>query len=94
VKYTPAGGQVWLRARREGDRLLLECRDDGPGIAPEDLPHVWDRLYRGDRSRGQKGLGLGLSLVRAIALAHGGEATVASTHGGSCFTIALRLTEL
>ena len=94
VKYTPAGGHVWLRARREGDRVLLECRDDGPGIAPEDLPHIWDRLFRGDRSRGQKGLGLGLSLVRAIALAHGGEATVTSAHGGACFTIALRLTEV
>ncbi len=95
VKYTPAGGHVRLSARREGERTVLECCDDGPGIAPEDLPHIWDRLYRGDRSRGQKGLGLGLSLVRAIASAHGGEASVSSAPGqGACFRITLRLTQV
>ena len=73
VKYTPAGGHVQLRARREDRLRRFECADDGPGIAAEDLPRIWDRLYRGDRSRAQRGLGLGLSLVRAIALAHGGE---------------------
>jgi signal transduction histidine kinase len=55
-----------------------------------DLPRVWDRLYRGDRSRAQKGLGLGLSLVRAIALAHRGEATVRPRPGGgSVFSLAV-----
>jgi signal transduction histidine kinase len=90
VKYTPRGGHVWLRARREGDRVVLECADDGGGIAAEDLPRIWDRLYRGDRSRSERGLGLGLSLVRAIARAHGGEATVASAQGrGSTFRLVL-----
>jgi signal transduction histidine kinase len=89
IKYTPAGGHVRLRARREGERVVLECADDGPGIPPEDLPRIWDRLYRGDRSRGRKGLGLGLSLVRAIALAHRGEASVATGPGGSVFRLSL-----
>ena len=90
VKYTPRGGQVWLRARREGDRVVLECADDGSGIAAEDLARIWDRLYRGDRSRSERGLGLGLSLVRAIARAHGGEATVVSAEGrGATFRLEL-----
>jgi signal transduction histidine kinase len=93
VKYTPAGGHVRLRARGAGERVVLECEDDGPGIAPEDLPRIWDRLYRGDRSRGQKGLGLGLSLVRAIALAHHGEADVVPRPGGgSLFRLTLAAT--
>ena len=51
------------------------------GIAPEDLPRIWERLYRGDRSRTTRGLGLGLSLVKAIVEAHGGQVGVASTPG-------------
>ena len=95
VKYTPPGGHVWLRARREGNRIVFECADDGPGIGPEDLPHVFDRLYRSDRSRSQRGLGLGLSLVRAIARAHGGEATVSSAPAaGACFRVSLPITPL
>ena len=95
VKYTPAGGHVWLRARREGNRVVFECADDGPGIAPEDLLHIFDRLYRSDRSRTERGLGLGLSLVRAIARAHGGEATVTSTPGaGASFRLSVPITAL
>jgi signal transduction histidine kinase len=90
VKYTPEGGHVWLRAQREGDRVALECADDGGGIAVEDLPRIWDRLYRGDHSRSERGLGLGLSLVRAIARAHGGDAAVESAEGrGSTFRLEL-----
>jgi signal transduction histidine kinase len=95
VKYTPSGGHVWLRAARDGDGIVFECEDDGPGIAPEDLPRIWDRLYRADRSRAQRGLGLGLSLVRAIAAAHRGQATVTSTPGrGAHFRLALPVTQL
>jgi signal transduction histidine kinase len=90
VKYTPPRGHVCLRARGEPDRVVLECEDDGPGIAADDLPRIWDRLYRGDRSRGEKGLGLGLSLVRAIAIAHRGEAgAVPRAGGGTILYIAL-----
>jgi signal transduction histidine kinase len=90
VKYTPRGGHVRLGARAEAGRVVLECADDGPGIAPEDRPRIWDRLYRGDQSRSEKGLGLGLSLVRAIAHAHGGEASVEpAAGGGSLFRLSL-----
>jgi len=90
VKYTPRGGQVWLRAHRGDDRIVFECADDGPGIAPDDLPRIFDRLYRGDRSRAERGLGLGLSLVRAIARAHGGEVAAESEAGrGATFRMAL-----
>lgn len=66
----------------------IVVRDQGPGIPPEDLPRIWDRLYRGDKSRSQRGLGLGLSFVQAILHAHGGRAEVGSPPGaGSTFTL-------
>jgi len=90
VKFTPAGGEVVLGARRDGATVALSVTDTGIGILAEDLPHVWERLFRGDRSRSERGLGLGLSLVKAIALAHGGEAAVESVPGkGSRFTLRL-----
>jgi heavy metal sensor kinase len=90
VKFTPAGGHVMLRASEEADGVALAVEDDGPGIAAEDLPRIWDRLYRGDRSRSERGLGLGLSLVRAIVEAHKGRAEVASSPDhGARFTIHL-----
>jgi signal transduction histidine kinase len=90
VKYTPPGGEVVLAARLEGPHVAVTVTDTGIGIPPEDLPHVWERLFRGDRSRSERGLGLGLSLVRAIATAHAGEAAVESTLGrGSRFTLRL-----
>jgi signal transduction histidine kinase len=95
VKYTPPGGHVWLRARAEANRIVFECADDGPGIAQDDLPHIWDRLYRADPSRTQKGLGLGLSLVRAIARAHGGDVAVESAPDqGARFLLSLPITKL
>jgi signal transduction histidine kinase len=90
VKFTPPGGRVSLSATGEGAMVALSVTDTGVGIPPEDLPHVWERLFRADRSRSERGLGLGLSLVRAIALAHGGEAAVESVPGkGSHFTLRL-----
>jgi signal transduction histidine kinase len=92
LKYTPRGGRVRLSARPEGPSVVFECADDGPGISADDLPRIWDRLYRGDRSRSERGLGLGLSLVRAIARAHGGDASVESSPGqGSAFRLRLPL---
>lgn len=91
LKYSPAGTEVTLAAREQADGgVELTVRDQGPGIPPEDLPRIWDRLYRGDKSRAQRGLGLGLSFVRAIAHAHGGEAGVRNLPDrGAEFTVSL-----
>jgi signal transduction histidine kinase len=90
VKYTPAGGRVTVSARRDGQAIRFDVSDTGVGISPRDLPHVFERLYRGDQSRTERGLGLGLSLVRAVVNAHGGRVEVAAEPGrGSTFTVLL-----
>ena len=90
IKYTPAGGRVEIRARRDDGTLEVEVEDTGAGITAEELPRIWDRLYRGDKSRSTRGLGLGLSLVRAIVQAHGGDVSVQSVPGhGSTFVVRL-----
>jgi signal transduction histidine kinase len=92
VKYTPAGGRVVVEVERTSDRALLRVRDTGTGIPEAELPRIWDRLFRGDRSRTERGLGLGLSLVKAIVEAHGGRVDVVSAPGeGATFTVALPL---
>ena len=90
LKYTRPGGKVRLRAGAHADAALLEVEDDGIGIPPEDLPRVFDRLYRGDRSRSERGLGLGLALVRAIVEAHGGSVS-AESDPGRCTRFTVRL---
>lgn len=91
VKYTPSGGAVTVSlSRGEGGEALLEVRDTGIGIPPGDLPHVFERFYRCDQSRSTPGTGLGLSLARALAKAHGGEIMVKSTpSAGSVLTLSL-----
>jgi len=91
LKYTPRGGKVTILAEREDSRVAVIFRDNGIGIAGHDLPHIWDRLYRGDKSRHEHGLGLGLSLVKAIVEAHEGRAEVTSSpHEGAEFRVVLR----
>jgi heavy metal sensor kinase len=90
LKYTTAGGRVTITTRCEPDRAVIEFTDTGIGIPPEELGRIWDRLFRGDRSRSQRGLGLGLSLVKAIVEAHRGSASVRSVVGqGSTFVVVL-----
>jgi len=90
VKYTPEGGKVTVRVR-EGDRQAeLEVSDTGVGIPDAQMPLIFERFYRADPSRTQGGVGLGLSIARQIAEAHGGTIQVSSKPGeGSTFTLHL-----
>lgn len=87
VKYTPPGGEVRLETGLDGEGTFVRVSDTGPGIPAAELPRIWERLYRGDSSRSEKGMGLGLSLVRAVMKAHGGRVDVSSSPGGSIFTL-------
>jgi signal transduction histidine kinase len=78
IKYTSEGGSVLVKVAKEGSNVVVRIRDTGMGIPPEEQEKIWDRLYRGDKSRSQRGLGLGLSLVRAIVYAHQGQVKVSS----------------
>jgi signal transduction histidine kinase len=90
LKYTPERGQVTLSVRAEPQQAVISFRDSGMGIPDEEKDKIWLRLYRGDKSRSQRGLGLGLSLVKAVVEAHGGTVTLSSKVGqGSEFTVRL-----
>ncbi len=90
IKYSPLGAQVELTTARDGDFTTLTVADRGLGIAADDLPRIWLRLYRADQSRSARGLGLGLSFVKAIVEAHGGRVAVRSELGaGSTFVVRL-----
>ena len=92
IRHTPPGGIVAISASADAERVLLQVKDTGEGIAPEDLPHIWERFYRSDRARMQSasGSGLGLALVKELTEAMGGSVAIESTLGqGSCFTVAV-----
>jgi signal transduction histidine kinase len=90
VKYTPDGGEVCVRASPEPGWVLVEVTDTGVGIAPADLPRVFDRFYRAEASRSTRGSGLGLALTEAVVRAHGGTVTAESVLGkGSRFVLRL-----
>ena len=91
IRHTPAGGAISLTAVSNGRFSLLAVKDNGHGIAAEDLPYIFNRFYRGDRSRRHNGeSGLGLAIAKSIIEAHGGTIDVDSTPGqGSTFTIKL-----
>jgi signal transduction histidine kinase len=91
IKYTPSGGKVDLAAVPSPDEVVITVADTGVGIADDERTKIYDRLYRGDKSRSERGLGLGLSLVKAIAEAHQGYIEVSSEVGhGSQFALHLR----
>jgi len=90
IKYTPAGGQISIEAYKRQGEVVIRIKDTGTGISHEELPMIWDRLYRADPNYSLKGLGLGLSQVKAIIQAHNGRVDVVSKLGkGSTFSIYL-----
>jgi signal transduction histidine kinase len=92
LKHTPAGGTIAIGVQRQGSHAHVEVRDTGPGIAPRDLPHVFDRFYRADRERRDEGSGLGLAIARWIVETHGGRITAANAPDhGAVFTVILPL---
>ena len=96
LRYTDAGGAVRVTVRPEGGAALLEVADTGIGIAPEDVPRVFTRFWRGEKSRSREtgGAGIGLSIVKELVQAHGGEVSVESALGeGSVFRVTLPLSD-
>jgi signal transduction histidine kinase len=90
IKYTDVGGSVTISARMENGAAVVSFHDTGCGIPADETSKIWARLYRGDKSRSQRGLGLGLSLVKAVVEAHQGHVFVTSKVGeGSAFTVTL-----
>ncbi|MCM1974289.1 HAMP domain-containing sensor histidine kinase [Streptomyces sp. G1] len=90
-KHTPPGTTITARVRRQGTWMCVDVEDNGPGIPPDLLPHVFERFARGDtsRSRASGSTGLGLAIVQAVAAAHGGAVTVDSVPGRTVFTVHL-----
>jgi two-component system sensor histidine kinase BaeS len=94
TRATPSGGAVVLEAATHGDRATVVVRDTGAGIAPEDMPHIFDRFWRADAARGRAtgGSGLGLAVARQIVTDHFGQITAESALGrGTTVTITLPL---
>ena len=96
VKYTPADGEVRIRLRKESGEAIIEIEDTGPGIAKDDIQHVFNRFYRGEKSRKRSketGFGLGLSIAYYIVQAHNGEISVRNktNESGAIFTVCLPL---
>ncbi|WP_405876091.1 MULTISPECIES: sensor histidine kinase [unclassified Streptomyces] len=92
LRHTPVDGTVTLAARRDGDEVVFTVTDTGTGIAAEDLPHVFDRFWRAEKSRSRRtgGSGLGLPIVRHLVAAHGGTVVAACEPGaGAVFTLRL-----
>lgn len=79
MKYTPRGGVITVSVGRISNDVLIAVGDTGIGILPEDMPHIFDRFFRGSNSRSMPGTGLGLGLAKAVVNAHGGRIEVTST---------------
>jgi len=89
LKFTPCGGAVAISCQQRGHEVVVSVSDTGPGIAADELPHVFQRFYRGKHTR-EAGTGLGLAITKAIIERHGGFITVRSQRGeGTCITFSL-----
>ncbi len=94
VRHTPPGGIVAVMVAGEADAIRIDVRDTGEGIPPGELPHVWERFYRGEGAQDSQGAGLGLALVKELVEVMGGTVGVESVVGqGSCFTVRLPQSE-
>ena len=96
IKYTRGKGAILLSVSRQNGHAILEVEDNGIGIPPEALPHVFERFYRVDQTRSAdaESAGLGLSIVKSICTAHGAQVEAASVPGGgSCFRVKLPLSK-
>lgn len=94
IKYSQPGATIEVRGREDGHFVMVEVADTGPGIAAEDLPHVWEELYRGQRGRTVPGSGLGLAMVRAVIERHSGKLALDSkVDQGTVVTIQLPVAE-
>jgi signal transduction histidine kinase len=94
AKFTPEGGSIWLAIHDEGDDVAISVRDDGIGISPEALPHVFGLFEQGDTrplDRTGGGLGIGLALVRRLVELHGGSVQARSDGRGKGAEFVLRL---
>jgi len=92
TKHGSAGGYIAIVGKTEGDKYLIEVSDKGEGIAAQDLPFIFDRLYRGDKARTRGGYGLGLSLAREIVLANNGTIEASNNEdNGATFAVTLPL---
>lgn len=92
LRYSPRGGTITVTVSRAGSEVVTSVRDQGTGVAPEDLPHVFERFYQGDKSRTGTGTGLGLAIARELIQAYGGRIWV-ENDGGAVFTFTLPLLE-
>jgi two-component system sensor histidine kinase BaeS len=90
LKFTPAGGRVTVRTRRDGADAVLTVSDTGVGIPASELPHVFERFWRGQAAAGTSGSGIGLAIAAELARAHGGTLT-ADSQPGKGTTLTLRL---
>ncbi|MDQ0256105.1 signal transduction histidine kinase [Evansella vedderi] len=94
IRHTPKGGEIEISLLKKTKEIIISIKDTGCGISQEDLPHIWERFYKGDasRNRDKSGTGLGLAIVKVIVEAHGGSVAVTSKVGeGTVFSVSLPL---